>query len=73
MFVVLMSCHVLAANPPPDPADQLYSKVVELYGQRKFAEALPLAQEVVAIDEKALGSNHLDFAKDPKYSRFALS
>jgi len=56
VFVMLMSWQTLAANLPPD--------LVDLYGQRKFAEALPLAQEVVAIDEKALGPNHLDFAKD---------
>ena len=61
---MLMSWQTLAANPPPDPADALYSRVMDLYGQRRFAEALPLAQEVVAIDEKALGPNHLDFAKD---------
>jgi tetratricopeptide (TPR) repeat protein len=64
LFVVLMACHSLAANPPAEPADQLYNKAMELYAQRKFAQALPLAQQVIVIDEKALGPNHLDFAKD---------
>jgi hypothetical protein len=48
-----------AYSPPPDPADALYSRVMDLYGQRRFVEALPLAQEVVAIDEKALGPNQI--------------
>src|SRR5262249_26953021 len=63
VFFILISWQAFAANPPPDPADALYNRVMELYGRRKFAEALPLAQEVVANDEKALGPNHLDFAK----------
>ena len=43
VFVMLMSWQTLAANPPPDPADALYIRVMDLYGQRRFAEALPLA------------------------------
>jgi len=62
VFVVLMACQSSAANA--QPADELYSKAMELYGQRKFAEALPLAQQAVAIDQKALGPDDLDFAKD---------
>jgi hypothetical protein len=37
VFIILMSWQALAANPPPDPADALYNRVMELYGQRKFA------------------------------------
>jgi tetratricopeptide (TPR) repeat protein len=64
VFVALMAWNALAANSPAQPADELYDKAMELYGQRKFVEALPLAQQVVGVDEKALGPDHLDFAKD---------
>jgi tetratricopeptide (TPR) repeat protein len=64
VFVVLMFCQAFAANWLPVEADERYKRVMELYNQRKFAEALPLAQQAVAIDEKAPGPNQLDFAKD---------
>jgi tetratricopeptide (TPR) repeat protein len=45
-------------------ADELNKKVVELYREGKFAEAVPLAQQALAIDEKALGPDHPDVATD---------
>lgn len=43
-------------------ATQLNRRVVELYGQGKYDEALPIAERVLALREKALGSEHLDVA-----------
>ncbi len=44
-------------------ADELNKKIIELYQAGKFAEAVPLAQQVLAIREKALGSDHPDVAQ----------
>jgi tetratricopeptide (TPR) repeat protein len=41
-------------------ADELNKKVVELYQAGKYAEAIPLAQQALAIYEKALGPDHPD-------------
>ena len=42
--------------------DELNKRVIELYRAGKFAEAIPLAQQALAIDEKALGPDHPDVA-----------
>src|SRR3712207_1762494 len=39
-------------------ADRLNAQVVNLYGERKYDEALPLAERVLSIREKALGPEH---------------
>jgi tetratricopeptide (TPR) repeat protein len=64
VFAVLMTWHALAASALPDPADEFYNNAMGLYEQGRFADALPLAQKLVLVDEQALGPNHLDFAKD---------
>jgi len=46
-----------------DDADALNSQVIKLYGEGKYAEAIPLAQRVLAIREKALGEDGLPSAK----------
>jgi CHAT domain-containing protein/tetratricopeptide (TPR) repeat protein len=43
-------------------ADELNKKIIELYQAGKFAEAVPLAQQVLAIRERALGPDHPDVA-----------
>ena len=45
-----------------DEAGRLDQKVIGLYQAGKYAAALPLAQQSLAIREKALGPNHLDVA-----------
>ena len=45
-----------------DEAGRLDQKVMGLYQAGKYAAALPLAQQSLAIREKALGPNHLDVA-----------
>jgi len=41
-----------------DDADALNAQVVRLYGEGKYAEAIPLAERALAIREKALGPEH---------------
>ncbi|KOR31765.1 hypothetical protein TI05_11545 [Achromatium sp. WMS3] len=43
-------------------AKELNSQVVKLYQQGKYAEAVPLAKQALAISEQALGTNHPDVA-----------
>ncbi len=50
-------------NAELEEANQLEQKVVELYEQGKYQEAIPLAEKVLAIREKNLGSDHVDVAK----------
>jgi TonB family protein len=50
-------------SPTLQEAGKLNGEAVSLFNQKKFAEALPLAQKVVAIREKELGRNHLFVAQ----------
>ena len=43
-------------------AVELEKRVVALYQAGKYAEAIPLAQQVLAIEEKALGPDHPNVA-----------
>ena len=56
---------VLALGPPAmaqqgDDAEALSAQVRRLYGEGKYAEAIPLAQRVLALRETALGPDHPD-------------
>jgi len=39
-------------------AEQLRQQLIQLYKQKKFSDAVPIAREVLAIQEKILGKNH---------------
>ena len=39
-------------------ADALSAQVIKLYGEGKYAEAIPIAEKALAISEKALGPEH---------------
>ena len=43
-------------------AERLDQQVVQLYQQGKFSEAIPLAEQSLAIRKSILGENHLDVA-----------
>jgi tetratricopeptide (TPR) repeat protein len=43
-------------------ASALSQQVAQLYGQGRYADAIPLARETLAILEKALGPDHPDVA-----------
>jgi CHAT domain-containing protein/Tfp pilus assembly protein PilF len=51
-----------AAAAPRDEVAALQAKADELYRTGKYADAIPLAQRVLALREKALGPNHPDVA-----------
>ena len=44
-------------------AEWLTQKIFQLYGQRQYAEAVPLAERILIMREEALGKEHLDVAK----------
>jgi tetratricopeptide (TPR) repeat protein len=46
-----------------DEADRLDKLVTRLRGEGKFREAIPLAEQSVALHEKALGLHHPDVAR----------
>ena len=57
---------ILAQKPTPsteqldelEEAKRLFQQVGQLYQQGKYAEAIPLAERIIAIFEKALGTEH---------------
>ncbi|MBD2210878.1 tetratricopeptide repeat protein [Nostoc linckia FACHB-104] len=44
-------------------AERLNEQVMQLYQQGRYSEAIPLAQRVLAIQEKVLGTEHPDVAQ----------
>ena len=67
LFSIVLSCfvavNVLAQTPPISPeaaeALKLSAEVVKLFQQKKYDEALPLAQKVIEIQTKISGKTHL--------------
>lgn len=51
-----------AANEALERAERINGQATQLYQQGRFAEALPLFQEVLTIREAELGENHPDVA-----------
>jgi tetratricopeptide (TPR) repeat protein len=52
----------ISAAQQADEADALNKKVVELYKAGRYADAIPIAQQVLAIREKALRGDHPNVA-----------
>ena len=46
-----------------DEATELNKKVVEFYNAGRYSDAVPIAQRVLALREKALGRDHPDVAQ----------
>ena len=61
---------LLLGNASISPAQQaletseLEKKVIDLYNAGRYADAIPLAQQALAIREKVLGRDHPDVALD---------
>ena len=51
-----------AALAQVDEAAALNQQVMQLYSRGRYSEAIPLAQRMLAIVEKALGRDHPDVA-----------
>jgi tetratricopeptide (TPR) repeat protein len=66
--VMVFAATFLFGNPAivsaqqADEAVELNKKVIELYNAGRYADALPIAQQVLAIREKALGRDHPEVA-----------
>jgi tetratricopeptide (TPR) repeat protein len=52
----------ISAAQPGDEATALNKKVIELYKAGRYADAIPIAQQVLAIREMALGRDHPNVA-----------
>jgi Tetratricopeptide repeat len=66
IFVAATTLGILSALPPTaqaQNAEALDKKIVELNQTGKYSEAVPLAQQALAIREKALGPDHPDVAE----------
>jgi CHAT domain-containing protein/Tfp pilus assembly protein PilF len=55
---LLVAAPNIGSSQNLEEAEALNNKVVELYNAGKYADAIPLAQRVLSIQEKALGPNH---------------
>jgi len=62
LFLVLILPPWAEANDLLDEAKALNRKVVELYSSGRYEEAIPYAERVLQIREKALGKEHPDVA-----------
>jgi tetratricopeptide (TPR) repeat protein len=60
--LTLASPFALPANAQSSEADQLTKTVIELYTKKQYDSALPVARQVLEIQEKALGPDHPDVA-----------
>ncbi len=57
------SPEIIAQSSELQEAERLNQQVIQLYQQGNYPEAISLAEKVLAIYEKALGSDHPDVAK----------
>jgi hypothetical protein len=53
-----------------DEANELNKRIVELYNAGRYSDAIPIAQQVLAIREKAFGRDHPNVA--PSLHNLAL-
>ena len=60
--LVLTFCAASLAHARSTKADELNKRVIELYRAGRYTEAIPLAQQALAIRVKALGPDHPDVA-----------
>jgi hypothetical protein len=57
-FFALTFCSASLVWAQSGDADALHKAAAELYAAGKFSEAIPLAEQELAIREKALGPDH---------------
>ena len=56
--ILLFGNASISAAQQEDELNQLNKKVIELYKAKRYAEAFPIAQQVLAMWEKAFGPDH---------------
>ncbi|MFY9894662.1 MAG: tetratricopeptide repeat protein [Xanthobacteraceae bacterium] len=62
-IIALAAGSLTGVSAQSSTADELNKKIIELFNSGKIAEAIPPAQQVLAIREKALGPDHPDVAQ----------
>src|ERR1700737_1846913 len=60
--VLLAGTASILHSQQADEANELSKKVIELYDAGQYSDAIPVAQQALAIREKALGPDHPDVA-----------
>jgi tetratricopeptide (TPR) repeat protein len=60
--ILLVGSVSLVAAQETKEADELNKRVIELYNAGRYSDAIPIAQRVLALREKALGRDHPDVA-----------
>jgi len=60
--LTLSFASVMSSVAQRNEAEALHKQVIELYRAEKYTDAIPLAERVLAIREKALGLDHPDVA-----------
>jgi tetratricopeptide (TPR) repeat protein len=60
--IFLVGSVSLVAAQETKEADKLNERVIELYNAGRYSDAVPIAQRVLALREKALGRDHPDVA-----------
>lgn len=62
LMLIIVTCGYAQNNESPELAQsrELNSKVIKLYAEAKYEEALPLAKQALVLREKALGTSHED-------------
>ncbi|MGD0145219.1 MAG: tetratricopeptide repeat-containing protein, partial [Rhizomicrobium sp.] len=60
--LALTICSVLSGYAQTSDLEKLEQKVIQLNNAGRYAEAVPLARQVLAIQEQALGPDHPDVA-----------
>jgi CHAT domain-containing protein/tetratricopeptide (TPR) repeat protein len=61
--ILLFSNASISAEQQGDEASELTKKVIELSKARRYADAIPIAQQILAIRERVHGPNHVDVAR----------
>jgi tetratricopeptide (TPR) repeat protein len=62
LIICFSSYPVLAQSGELEQAEELNRQAVALYRQGQYSEAIPIAEKVLSIREKALGPEHPDLA-----------
>src|ERR1700744_285660 len=63
LLLASVSCFALAADKSPDQQiKSLESRIVELNGRGQYADAVPLAKQVVELRRKKSGTDDPDYA-----------
>ncbi|MCA1625175.1 MAG: tetratricopeptide repeat protein [Acidobacteria bacterium] len=61
--VLCVSAQTSQLSPTLQEAQKISAEVVKLYQQKKYDEALPLAERAISIRESELGKNHISVAQ----------